>query len=97
VALYPLAQMEEKPASMGGRGMTCEAAKRILFAAWLVERDLCPKLTGSSALGEKPASAPIADRRLIGRNGNDETYPVPNLWWDNAGTVSRRWKQKVLH
>ena len=30
MALYPLAQMEEKPASMGGRGMTCEAAKRIL-------------------------------------------------------------------
>ena len=30
MALYPLAQVEEKPPSMGGRGMTYEEAKRIL-------------------------------------------------------------------
>lgn len=31
VALYPLAQVEEMSASMGGRGMTYKEAKRILY------------------------------------------------------------------
>lgn len=33
MAFYPLAQVEEKPASMGGRGMTYEEAKDILRVA----------------------------------------------------------------
>lgn len=41
-ALYPLAQVEEKPVSMGGRGMTYKEAKDILRVAAAEAEWNCP-------------------------------------------------------